>query len=29
MIHKENSKRYNDDFCKMVVELHHSGQSGT
>jgi len=22
-----NGKRYNDDFCKMVVDLYHSGQS--
>lgn len=27
MNHKNNGKRYNDDFCKMVVELYHSGQS--
>ncbi len=24
---KNNVKRYNDDFRKMVVELYHSGQS--
>lgn len=27
MKHKNNSKRYNDDFRKMVVELYHSGQA--
>src|SRR5699024_10327033 len=27
MKHKKNSKRYNDGFRKMVVELYHSGQS--
>ncbi|MGM8216858.1 IS3 family transposase [Bacillaceae bacterium W0354] len=27
MKHKNNGKRYNDDFRKMVVELYHSGQS--
>ena len=26
MKHKNNGKRYNDDFRKMVVELYHSGQ---
>jgi len=26
MKHKNNSKRYNDDFRKMVVELYHTGQ---
>ena len=27
MKHKNNGKRYNDDFRKMVVELYNSGQS--
>mgnify|MGYP001195759274 FL=1 len=27
MKHKNNGKRYNDDFRKMVVELYYSGQS--
>src|SRR5690625_3014300 len=27
MKHKNNGKRYNDDFRKMVVELYHSGHS--
>lgn len=27
MKHKYNGKRYNGDFCKMVVELYNSGQS--
>lgn len=27
MKHKNNGKRYNDDFRKMVVDLYHSGQS--
>lgn len=27
MKHKNNGKRYNDDFRKMIVDLYHSGQS--
>lgn len=27
MKHKNNGKRYNDDFRKMVGDLYHSGQS--
>ena len=27
MSYKDNGKRFNDDFRKMVVELYHSGQS--
>lgn len=27
MKHKNNGKRYNDDFRKMVVDLYNSGQS--
>ena len=27
MKHKNNGKRYNDDFRKMVVDLYQSGQS--
>lgn len=26
MKHRRNSKRYNDDFRKMIVDLYHSGQ---
>lgn len=26
MKHKNNGNRYNDVFCKMVVDLYHSGQ---
>jgi len=25
--HKNNGKRYNDDFRKMIVDLYHLGQS--
>jgi len=27
MKHKNNGKRYNDNFRKMVANLYHSGQS--
>ena len=27
MKNKKHGKRYNDDFRKMIVELHNSGQS--
>jgi len=27
MKHKNNGKRYNDDFRKMIVDLYQSGQS--
>ena len=27
MEHRNNGKRYNDDFRKMIVELYHSGSS--
>ncbi len=29
MKHKNNGKRYNDDFRKMIVDLYDSGQSVT
>ncbi len=27
MITKNNGKRYNDDFKKMIIDLYHSGSS--